>query len=64
MCCWPPIEAAFLLSQDGGTSFTAANEGFSGRKVEALLVERDHPRRGLLRLRRHLRLWRAYLPGW
>ncbi|MGO9638020.1 MAG: WD40/YVTN/BNR-like repeat-containing protein, partial [Terracidiphilus sp.] len=28
-----------LLSRDAGTSFTAANEGFSGRKVEALLVE-------------------------
>ncbi len=35
-----------LLSQDGGTSFTAANEGFSGRKVEALLVERDPPAAG------------------
>ena len=28
-----------LLSQDAGASFVAANEGFSGRKVEALLVE-------------------------
>jgi photosystem II stability/assembly factor-like uncharacterized protein len=28
-----------LLSGDAGTSFVAANEGFSGRKVEALLVE-------------------------
>ena len=28
-----------LLSRDAGTSFAAANEGFSGRKVEALLVE-------------------------
>jgi photosystem II stability/assembly factor-like uncharacterized protein len=27
-----------LLSQDAGASFAAANEGFSGRKVEALLV--------------------------
>jgi photosystem II stability/assembly factor-like uncharacterized protein len=29
-----------LLSRDGAASFVAANEGFSGRKVEALLVER------------------------
>jgi photosystem II stability/assembly factor-like uncharacterized protein len=29
-----------LLSRDAGASFVAANEGFSGRKVEALLVER------------------------
>jgi photosystem II stability/assembly factor-like uncharacterized protein len=28
-----------LLSTDGGASFVAANEGFSGRKVEALLVD-------------------------
>ncbi len=28
-----------LLSQDAAASFVAANEGFSGRKVEALLVE-------------------------
>jgi len=28
-----------LQSRDAGTSFTAANDGFSGRKVEALLVE-------------------------
>ena len=28
-----------LLSRDGAASFVAANEGFSGRKVEALLVE-------------------------
>jgi photosystem II stability/assembly factor-like uncharacterized protein len=30
-----------LLSRDGAASFVAANEGFSGRKVEALLVERQ-----------------------
>ena len=29
-----------LMSRDGAASFTASNEGFSGRKVEALLVER------------------------
>jgi photosystem II stability/assembly factor-like uncharacterized protein len=29
-----------LLSRDAAASFVAANEGFSGRKVEALLVER------------------------
>jgi|CZKF01.1.fsa_nt_gi photosystem II stability/assembly factor-like uncharacterized protein len=34
-----------LLSQDAAASFTAANEGFSGRKVEALLVDRDNPAR-------------------
>ena len=28
-----------LLSRDGAANFVAANEGFSGRKVEALLVE-------------------------
>ena len=34
-----------LLSQDAAASFVAANEGFSGRKVEALLVDRDNPER-------------------
>jgi photosystem II stability/assembly factor-like uncharacterized protein len=34
-----------LQSRDAGTSFVAANEGFSGRKVEALLVDRDNPAR-------------------
>jgi photosystem II stability/assembly factor-like uncharacterized protein len=34
-----------LLSQDAGRSFVAANEGFSGRKVEALLVDRANPAR-------------------
>ncbi len=29
-------------SHDAGASFTASNEGFSGRKVEALLVDRSH----------------------
>jgi photosystem II stability/assembly factor-like uncharacterized protein len=32
-----------LQSRDAAASFTAANEGFSERKVEALLVERDNP---------------------
>jgi photosystem II stability/assembly factor-like uncharacterized protein len=31
-----------LLSRDAGASFVAANEGFSGRKVEALLVDRGN----------------------
>ena len=34
-----------LLSQDAAASFVAANEGFSGRKVEALLVDSDNPQR-------------------
>jgi len=34
-----------LVSSDAGASFIAANEGFSGRKVEALLVDRAHPTR-------------------
>jgi len=34
-----------LTSNDAGATFTAANEGFSGRKVEALLVDRDNPAR-------------------
>jgi photosystem II stability/assembly factor-like uncharacterized protein len=34
-----------LSSQDGADSFTGANEGFSGRKVEALLVDRTNPAR-------------------
>ncbi len=34
-----------LYSQDGAASFIAANEGFSGRKVEALLVDRGNPDR-------------------
>ena len=32
-----------LRSEDAAASFAAANEGFSGRKVEALLVDRNHP---------------------
>jgi photosystem II stability/assembly factor-like uncharacterized protein len=34
-----------LASKDGGTSFAPSNEGFSGRKVEALLVDRGNPAR-------------------
>jgi len=34
-----------LSSTDGGLSFVASNEGFSGRKVEALLVDRENPAR-------------------
>ncbi len=34
-----------LASKDGGTSFDPSNEGFSGRKVEALLVDRGNPAR-------------------
>jgi len=34
-----------LTSQDGGESFTQSNQGISGRKVEALLVDRANPAR-------------------
>ena len=34
-----------LLSNDAGASFVAANDGFSGRKVEALLVDANNPSR-------------------
>ena len=34
-----------LYSRDGAASFGATNEGFSGRKVEALLVDRTSPAR-------------------
>jgi photosystem II stability/assembly factor-like uncharacterized protein len=34
-----------LASKDGGASFVAANQGISGRKVEALLVDRENPQR-------------------
>jgi photosystem II stability/assembly factor-like uncharacterized protein len=34
-----------LASKDGGASFAASNEGFSGRKVAALLVDRGNPAR-------------------
>jgi photosystem II stability/assembly factor-like uncharacterized protein len=34
-----------LSSQDAAASFTATNEGFSGRKVEALLVDQGNPAR-------------------
>ena len=34
-----------LASKDGGASFAASNEGFSGRKVAALLVDRGNPER-------------------
>jgi photosystem II stability/assembly factor-like uncharacterized protein len=36
-----------LASTDGGASFKASNEGFSGRKVQALLVDRRNPRQVL-----------------
>ena len=32
-----------LSSQDAGVSFTPSNDGFSGRRVEALLVDRANP---------------------
>ena len=32
-----------LLSRDGGFTFVPANQGFSGRKVEALLVDQGRP---------------------
>jgi photosystem II stability/assembly factor-like uncharacterized protein len=35
-----------LLSRDAAVSFVEANEGFSGRKVEALLVENSDPASG------------------
>lgn len=34
-----------LASRDGGRRFAASNKGFSGRKVEALLVDRDNTTR-------------------
>jgi photosystem II stability/assembly factor-like uncharacterized protein len=34
-----------LASKDAGASFAASNEGFSERKVDALLVDRDNPAR-------------------
>ncbi|HET7104107.1 MAG TPA: transcriptional regulator, partial [Terracidiphilus sp.] len=34
-----------LLSTDGGRHFAPSNQGFSGRKVEALLVDRGNPAR-------------------
>lgn len=34
-----------LASDDGGVTFTASNAGFSGRQVEALLVDRRNPAR-------------------
>jgi photosystem II stability/assembly factor-like uncharacterized protein len=34
-----------LASTDGGASFTPSNTGFSGRKVEALLIDRANPGR-------------------
>jgi photosystem II stability/assembly factor-like uncharacterized protein len=34
-----------LASHDGGASFVSSNEGFSGRKVEALLVDRGNASR-------------------
>jgi photosystem II stability/assembly factor-like uncharacterized protein len=34
-----------LVSKDAGASFAASNGGFSERKVEALLVDRDNPAR-------------------
>ncbi len=34
-----------LTSKDAGVTFTQSNEGFSGRRVEALLVDRNDPSR-------------------
>ena len=34
-----------MMSTDAGKTFTASNEGFSARKVAALLVDRDNPSR-------------------
>ena len=34
-----------LASKDAGVSFESSNEGFSGRRVEALLVDRGNPAR-------------------
>ena len=34
-----------LASNDAGVTFTASNEGYSARKVEALLVDRTNPAR-------------------
>jgi photosystem II stability/assembly factor-like uncharacterized protein len=34
-----------LASSDAGATFAVSNSGFSGRKVEALLVDRDNPAR-------------------
>ncbi len=34
-----------LTSQDAGVTFRSSNEGFSGRRVEALLVDRNNPAR-------------------
>ncbi len=34
-----------LVSTDAGATFAASNEGISGRKVTALLVDRDNPMR-------------------
>ncbi len=34
-----------LASDDGGKTFKASNDGFSGRKVQALLVDRKNPHR-------------------
>lgn len=34
-----------LVSENGGRSFAESNEGISGRKVEALLVDRNDPQR-------------------
>lgn len=40
--------AGVLLSTDGGATFTASNAGFSGRKVEALLVDGPSGKAGRL----------------
>ena len=37
-----------LYSRDGAASFVASNDGFSGRKVEALLVDNSNPSRMLV----------------
>jgi hypothetical protein len=43
MSCWRPTAAAFCRASTAAQSFVAANDGFSQRQVEALLVDSRTP---------------------
>ena len=45
MCCLQPIAVACSRAKTQGVTLRSSNEGISGRRVEALLVDRNNPAR-------------------
>ena len=58
MCCWPPIAAACWPAAMRGRRFAASNEGFSERKVDALLVDHADPGAAVCGRGERQELWR------